>query len=350
MFALSSAFATIRYVDPGHYTTINLAYNDAVNGDTLLLAASTFNESLMSSKRLTILGSGTSLTIMNGTVTLNTGSNGTVIEGMAIVSNYNTYAISLAAAVDSIAIRRCRTATVGDVGYACIFRIGDANGGRLYMSDCTFEASFNDGRYAPRPLIALLGDSTIVLNCIFASAPTGGVHATHGVGGSPRSLAMEGCVFLQTYEILQFTGSFPFFFVNNILYDQAYNPPHWGTYPAASTWNYNASAGALPPGDNAILLTQNPFVNSSPTNHYVFGTSDLHLDPTNGLPCINAGDPNQHDLDGSRSDLGIYGGQSPFIDSGAPNYPFVSSFTVPPSVTVGQTLPIQSQGRIGRGY
>jgi hypothetical protein len=125
---------------------------------------------------------------------------------------------------------------------------------------------------------------------------------------------------------------------------------NWGSYPAASTWEYNASSGAVPPGTNAILLTQNPFVNYDVNQNYQWGITDLHLDPVNGLPCIDAGVPAILDLDGSQSDLGIYGGQSPFLDTGAPNYPYVQSLTVPSAVTVGNQLQIQSQGRIGRGY
>lgn len=137
---------------------------------------------------------------------------------------------------------------------------------------------------------------------------------------------------------------------NCVFYDWN-STPYFGSFPDNSTWAFNASSGSLPPGDTGTLLTSNPFVDYNVSNNYQFGVSDLHLAAgANGDPCRDTGDPNLLDLDGTRSDMGIYGGPTFFIDSGAPFYPFVSSLTVPPSITAGQPLPVSSTGRIGREY
>ncbi|MBK6909625.1 MAG: hypothetical protein IPH10_01610 [bacterium] len=136
---------------------------------------------------------------------------------------------------------------------------------------------------------------------------------------------------------------------NVVAYDWK-SSPTWGTFPGGGTgWSYNASSTIAPPGANGILLTGDPFVNYDETANYIYGVSDLQL--AAGSPCIDAGDPAILDLvDGSRSDMGIYGGPTPHVDGGAPNYPFTIAFDVPSSMTAGQQLPIQATGRIGAGY
>jgi hypothetical protein len=79
-------------------------------------------------------------------------------------------------------------------------------------------------------------------------------------------------------------------------------------------------------------LTENPFTDYNTSTNFeweVAAMSNLRLDPVRGLPCIDSGSPAILDLDGSPSDMGVYGGLTPFIDSGAPHFPFVSGLTVP---------------------
>jgi len=341
-FQVSSlSYATIRFVDPGHYQTIGAAYTDAVNGDSILISEGFYNENLTFAKRLTALGAGMDITIINGQISLNTGASNSILEGVAVISGVNfSSTINIAPTVDSLLIRRCRVQTTSYLS-AAVGRNAPTTS-RLFIDDCVLYSIAITS-------LTLNGDFATVRNCIIANQYLVN-SGSAAIGGSAGSLVIQNCTIVGAVDALfGLSGSFPFVFTNNIIYDFSGN---WGTYPPNGTLDYNAFTGTPPQGHTAnyVTLTQNPFINYSTTTRYVYGTSNLHLDPTNGLPCINAGIPVIHDLDGTRSDLGTYGGQLPLIDSGAPAYPFVTSFTVPIGISQGQNLPIQSQGRIGRGY
>ena len=75
------------------------------------------------------------------------------------------------------------------------------------------------------------------------------------------------------------------------------------------------------------------------------GGGDYHLQATS--PCINAGppDPQYNDRDGTRNDVGMYGGHS-FIPNGrTTNKPIVLSLDIAPiAVPAGGVITIQSTG------
>ena len=99
------------------------------------------------------------------------------------------------------------------------------------------------------------------------------------------------------------------------------------------------------------MISTNPFVNYDPAGFYVIGTSDLHLDPTNGAPFIDTGHPSLLDPDNSQSDFGIYGGPKPLIDTGAPNYPWAVFLQLDPNIIgVGDSVNATGIGRIGPQY
>ena len=75
------------------------------------------------------------------------------------------------------------------------------------------------------------------------------------------------------------------------------------------------------------------FVNFTGTNNYTVGTTDLHLAVAS--PAINAGDPavSYNDLNGTRNDLGMYGGVTPYygaIRIGVPVVQLDTGITVAP--------------------
>lgn len=92
---------------------------------------------------------------------------------------------------------------------------------------------------------------------------------------------------------------------------------------------------------------------SSGTNlHITTSAYDTNYFPTSGSPLINAGDPGQYgDLDGSRLDIGAYGGLDPYNSAGANWYPRTAFFDVMyGTVFPGQPLPITADGRIGPAW
>jgi hypothetical protein len=137
---------------------------------------------------------------------------------------------------------------------------------------------------------------------------------------------------------------------NNVFYDWSVAPT-FGLYPIGSAFDYNASDGPPVPGTNGVAIITNPFVNYDPALNYVIGTSDLHLHPVNGAPLIDTGVPDLLDLNGTRSDFGVYGGIKPLVDDGVPAFPWVVSISLSPG-TVNQGMPVNasSVARIGPQY
>jgi len=69
--------------------------------------------------------------------------------------------------------------------------------------------------------------------------------------------------------------------------------------------------------------------------------TDYHLKP--GSPCIDKGRPGESccDCDGTRNDMGIYGGPNAYCGPG----PVVTDLQiVPPTVVKGETFKIQATG------
>jgi len=81
---------------------------------------------------------------------------------------------------------------------------------------------------------------------------------------------------------------------------------------------------------------------------------DYHL--RSSSPCIDAGnpDPQYNDLDGTRNDMGVYGGTEPLgptpIPIPPPSYPAVTNLSLFPVIVPGNgTIEIRATGRIGPG-
>lgn len=344
LILMANAFATIRYVDSiggeNHFNTINEAYSAAVDGDTLLISEGIYAEDLESSKQLVIIGNGIDpgyQTRINGWIKLHSGSSGTIIEGVYVYeSGTNTLVID--AAVSGVAIRRSWITTYN---YSAILSNSLHD---LEITDCIVSVQASN---SARACLQLNGTAVEITNSLLYHHTA---NTAYAVRDQPESLILTNCIVLNFRTFANLSGAFPMLISNTIFCDWYNGTANWGSYPAGSTWEYNASTSSLPPGTNSIYLTLDPFVNYDEGDNYVPGTSDLHLDPVNGVPCIDTGSPAILDLDGSVSDLGLYGGLTPFIDTGAPNFPFVSGLVLPGAITVGDPLPIQSTGRIGREY
>jgi len=336
VMAATLSAATLRVNPEGSagYSTMAAAYTAAVNGDTIVVAPGNYGESLTSTKRLTWIGAGYDRTTTTY-FQLAAGSAHTLIEGFH-VEGVNP--ILLYATADSVTIRRCRLVCTHQ-SYAPVYRYQATNGGWLTIEDCILLHSYYGyGLY-------LSGDSCVVRNCIFSGSNS--YVQYNAIYGSPRFLTVTNSTFLNYTNFFYLSGLFGMMFANNIVYDWV-STPAWGTYPSGAIFDYNATATAAAPGTNGMLITSNPFVNYDPSGPYNQATTDLHL--TASTPLRNMGMPSIHNRDGSRSDFGVYGGPYQFVDGGAPDYPMVISLTVPPAIIGGDSLNINSVGRIGPRY
>jgi hypothetical protein len=109
--------------------------------------------------------------------------------------------------------------------------------------------------------------------------------------------------------------------------------------------SYCATTGVIPVGPGNITVASADFVWFADWDPF---RSDYHLAQSSALR--DAGDPiTPPDLDGSRADIGLFGGQTPFVYFGLPDFPVVIGLEVPVSVPQNGILHIGSRGRVGQG-
>lgn len=348
------AIATIRTVSQfgtAQYQTISAAITAAVSGDTILIAPGYYDENLtINNERLRLIGAGWDLvTVYGDFVVQNGGSAGTVVEGLRLQYTNNFDPVYSQISCDSITLRRCLIRQTGNL------QIMNHSGvGRLYVEDCVLLHNATGGAHL---IASASANSTAVFRgCIFANilaSPSSIMVVATGNNGSP--VEIHNCTMVNFNRAFTLTGSQPLIAINNVFYDWT-GAPSWGTFLAGSVFDYtaaDATAPAFPAGftNNISLGANNPFVNYSAATNYVLGTSDLHLntDP-GGLMLTDAGHPSVFDLDSTRSDVGAYGGPKPQVDNGVPAYPFPISLTMPNLIESGDSLNVNSTGRIGPRY
>lgn len=334
-------------VNPGsaQYTNLQAAYTAAANGDTIVVGPGSYS-GVSCSKRLHFIGAGWDVcTIAAGSAigfALANGSTGSTVEGFRVTgANWGLYIYS---GNDSITIRRCLFNTTST-------QIGIVTG-RILIEDCVLHTETNGD------CINLQGTATsgnlICRNVVFSHGSAAGFNnafdGTHG-----GVVEIYNCVFVNAYQPFLLNGLPQVVGLNNIFWDWA-AATGYGTLPAGSVFEYTAAGQgnpAFPVGfsNNISLSTNNPFVNYNNTSNYQIGVTNLRLNSsTGGLACTDAGYPSILDLNGSRSDLGVYGGPKPLIDNGVPAYPFAMTLIVDPLVEVGDSVGVNSTGRIGPRY
>lgn len=352
MFVLAaSANATIRYVSAtgaGTHTTINAALTTAVSGDTILIGPGSHalttqvNEG---AERWVIIGAGWDQTLITMTADWYINNvNRCSFEGMFFNSNSS---FSTFNTVDSTTFRRCRIHNTTSSSPS----IQWTNGRSLTVEDCIFTAAYTTTSIG-EIMVSNANYPTTIRNCVFAN--TGTSTATKAIYGYSTSGTVElyNNVFLGFSAPLNLSSAGgPVIGINNIFHDFLASPSI-GSYNAVSVWDYNAATTITPPGTNSLLLAGDPFVFYDEALNYQHGTSDLHLDPTNGASCINSGHPSLLDFtDGSQSDRGVYGGPKPLVDNGVPNYPWAVNILLNPNlVGVGTPVNATALGRVGPQY
>jgi hypothetical protein len=270
----------------------------------------------------------------------NSGSNRSLLESVRLQLNTN-YVCYCFQTADSITVKRC---LLRQTGFFPVWgRDGASVGKWITFEDCIFSLTLNNA-VCDGP--TFVQDSAVFRNCIFAGLE-GGASSMSAFAGTPRFLSVSNCVFTSWGTLFNCAGTFGFSFVNNIVHDWN-GAGSWGTFTAGGTVDYNASFTVPPIGTNGMLLFANPFTLYNAGSGYQSGVSNLHLTAGSGL--IDAGLPTLFDRNGSRSDMGVYGGPYEFVDDGAPDYPFVISITVPAAIIAGDSLQVNSTGRVGPRY
>lgn len=281
------AFGTTKCVDAsgagGCYTTIQAGIDIATAGDTVLVKPGNYNEAISITKNVIVLGSG-----------------------------HATTAIAYTGAVENPAVRFS----------------GTCAGAKL--SGFRVTSSSNNGILAQHT-----SGVVTVSNCFICWSRYSGVYLDH-----------NGQVYLINNVIAENSldgagaSSGSIWLYSNIIYKNN----QWGyanDYDFGSDyWSfYNCYFGNKTGSKNCCCNGTEGDIESNPT--FVNYPTDLHLAP--GSPCIDAGRVgfDYYDCDGTRNDMGIYGGPDAICGPG----PIVTNLQlVPPAVVKGETFNIQATG------
>ena len=292
LFALP-VWATTIVVDQwnGPYYTIADGYAACSDGDTLLLSPSIYNETLTISKPLTLKGMDVHSTIMQTTTTTITINNGDVLVQDLTVRG-NSYGIKVIQ--ETPTIEHC---------------IVEQSGSGIYMYHY----------------------DVIIHNCIIRNC-------------NDKGITTDGTLYNKI--------------INNVIHDCNYGISAQSHLEICSNIIINCNRGISGSGYNGNLY-YNCFYNNT-TNMYSvpigpgnitdqdplfedLSSSNYHLLP--GSPCIDTGIPIgiYQDLDGTRNDMGIFGGQTPW---GMGNPTVLDMQITPESVPQGATFDIEATGTV----
>jgi hypothetical protein len=153
----------------------------------------------------------------------------------------------------------------------------------------------------------------IVANCVISSCPYAGIK---GASGTP---AVINCVIINN-GLIGIEGNCT---VTNCI---GVGSPEGSFNGWGATLNLSYSCGSYTYTiGNQGCINADPLFNSF---------SDFHI--SQGSPCWNTGNPSLNDPDGSRSDMGYFGGPD------CPIYPVVYEIQITPN---GSNLNLQAKGR-----
>ena len=289
--------ATTIIVDPwnGPYYTIADGYAACSDGDTLLLSPSIYNETLTISIPLTLKGMDVHSTIMQTTTTTITINNGDVlVQDLTVRGNSN----GINVAQETPIIEHC---------------IIEQSGSGINMSN---------------------GRDAIINNCIIRNCSGSGIAVNYSVHEKIINNVIHDCdrgISVQDNDVE---------ICSNIIINCNYGVKKvYGTYNGNLYYNcfYNNTTNMynVPIGPGNIE-DQDPLFEDLSSSNY-------HLLPAS--PCIDTGIPIgiYQDLDGTRNDMGIFGGQTPW---GMGNPTVLDMQITPESIPQGATFDIEATGTV----
>lgn len=351
--------ATLLRVGPeaGSYNTIHTAVNASAASDTIVLSAhsesySLDNADLVLIHPLHFYGAGwptssqlgSKINLNGHRVFIQAGASGSSFEGISVeganacsgCSDTAYTAFILESGASNLLFQRILHRCAGhqysyQPYYYGVFLWAQGSNHNIRILQCAMYSGINNGNSAGNALKFSGGNSSaIIQNCVFAN-----VWLPISFAGSLDLSFHQNVIWTCGVANLgdQTTGSV----TNNIFYSVGLSP-----YGVDFLFNAGTGSGF---GSDWITLNESPFMNLPIGTIWVNDQYDLHLQETSS--CVDAGVLGQTDRDGSRADLGIYGGLYPYIKSGIPDFPFVTSLSIPASTPQNGVIPIYSTGRVG---
>jgi len=330
------------------YQTVQAAVDAASSGDTVVVAPGLGYASFSVTKRVLVVGAGTStlageFSRIDGTVTITGEADSTELRGLWIRAQVvwmdsMAGALQIRSGAQGIKARRCFLENIagGTTNITACLSVGSWV--TVTCIQCVLQSSGSPNSRG------ITGENKeqwhVVLNSCAVVGSAHGVSAWHITS---CAVSLDHCIFSGAVDSKPFnTTSLAGTIENSVfLYDGTSN---WG--PGTLFYNYSAFSSAPPAGTGNIAADSTALVALNFGNARL---SDYHLSATS--VCRDSGNPaGAPDLDGSRSDRGIYGGQHPYVDGGVPDFPFAVGLEVPANVPRDGVLPIWCRGRVGPDY
>lgn len=326
-----SLFAVIRTVDnnnpsAGQYTTIQAAVTAASNDDIIYVYPSNIAYAGFSvSKRLKIYGAGWApntngssnirTTLLSSNAVFNAGSE------YSLISGFNSPRVNMQGVVGNVTVEDCCLTDFYIEGNQPV----SINSSGYILKGCRFAGAGNYGAW----IINQNQQTGITLvNCLF-------VGSANLMGTASSNVTVLNCSINTTSALFTQHNSNPNF-RNNYITTAGYTGT--STFPSDAVIAYNMSSTALFPTGTT---NQNNIPLSS-----VF---DSLFHPLPGSPAIDAGDPasDYNDLDGSRNDIGVFGGPYPYDDNGYTTLPTITdiSGTLYTSPSQGLQIHVEASSR-----
>ena len=303
----------------GVYDSFDAAQKAAINGDIIYLdPSSTSYGSITITKKLTIIGNGFHLAnnsnasfdrrtaILSG-VTFNSGSQNTNLIGLHITSSINVN-------IENISIKRCRLD-----GYTSV------NADRFSLIQSLITNNGLSGSYSNKRSTNSMFSNNIFLNgnTIRYFSGTSITNNIFGLGGYTFN-DLDGCIF--SNNIIDTGNS------NSVIFDKS---------AIGNSINNNicTSSVGLPTGSgnindvniSTIFKVSNPWTD--------INTLEANLQLADNSPAKTAG--------AGKTPIGIYAGVNPYVQSGLPNIPTVTTFNSSGFGTVNTPLKITINVRSG---
>ncbi len=329
---LSSSFGAELVVDKsgaGDFTKIQTAVNAAVEGDTIKIRPGNYSEQVIIDKQITLEGSGylnTSLDYSLGDAIAVTSPKGAIIKGLWITASQNgiyTVAANTSPNPDippggSTAISNC---VISNCGSSAISFNGDGalDVKNTIIQNCGASGIFGAKSYQYQTETGYIHPTFTanIQNCVIVN--NGG----HGIGIQPQTARITNCTIMNNAGSgVATTTSGTLSILNSIICNNTkYALENGGNVSYSNLWNNKEGKVKYNSTEGMGIIEQDPLL-----------TDDYKLQP--GSPCIDAGDPfpGSNDPDGTRNDMGAYGGP------GAANWD--SGSVTPPVTPPGPGVPV----------